>query len=143
MLALEGYRKTALLTFIVPLMALAVPLLDVVVSVFRRLGSGKRVMGADAFHMHHRMLRFEGSQRGAIFSLYFLTACFCMLAVSFRNVSGYYAVGLLAAVAVLTARLLWNLGVFGGDEGEGGSGEHPSTLTIDGAREGASKGEAQ
>jgi UDP-GlcNAc:undecaprenyl-phosphate GlcNAc-1-phosphate transferase len=37
LLALEGYRKLSLLTFVVPLLALAVPLLDTALSIYRRV----------------------------------------------------------------------------------------------------------
>jgi UDP-GlcNAc:undecaprenyl-phosphate GlcNAc-1-phosphate transferase len=110
--ALSGYRKTALLTFIVPLMALAVPFLDTTLSVLRRLRGRRRIMGADRLHMHHHLLKASGgSQREVVLSLYFLTACFCIIAVAFRSVSGYWAVALLVAVILLTIRLLRNLGL--------------------------------
>ncbi|MFP6621918.1 MAG: MraY family glycosyltransferase [Myxococcota bacterium] len=110
--ALSGYRKTALLTFVVPLMALAVPFLDTFLSVVRRFRGRRRIMGADSMHMHHRILqKAGGSQRDAVLSLYFVTACFCIIAVAFRSVSGYWAIGLLLAVIFLTIRLLWNMGL--------------------------------
>jgi UDP-GlcNAc:undecaprenyl-phosphate GlcNAc-1-phosphate transferase len=109
---LSGYRKSALLTFIVPLMALAVPFLDTALSVLRRFRDRQRIMGADAMHMHHHLLKVSGgSQREAVLSLYFLTSCFCIIAVAFRSVQGYWAIALLVAVIVLTIRLLWNLGL--------------------------------
>jgi UDP-GlcNAc:undecaprenyl-phosphate GlcNAc-1-phosphate transferase len=109
---LSGYRKSALLTFIVPLMALAVPFLDTALSVLRRFRDRQRIMGADAMHMHHHLLKVSGgSQREAVLSLYFLTACFCIIAVAFRSVQGYWAIALLVAVIILTIRLLRNLGL--------------------------------
>ena len=93
-------------------MALAVPFLDTLLSVVRRFRVRQRIMGADRMHMHHLLLRLAGgSQRDAVLSLYFLTACFCTIAVAFLSVSGYYAMALLAAVVLLTIRLLRNLGL--------------------------------
>ena len=112
--ALSGYRKAALLTFIVPLMALAVPFLDTALSIFRRFRGQQRIMGADRMHMHHHLLKVSGgSQRDAVLSLYFLTSCFCVIAVAFRTVSGPWAIALLVAVIALTFRLLRNLGLLG------------------------------
>jgi UDP-GlcNAc:undecaprenyl-phosphate GlcNAc-1-phosphate transferase len=109
---LSGYRKAALLTFVVPLMALAVPFLDTLLSILRRFRHRQRIMGADRMHLHHHLLKVAGgSQRDAVLSLYFLTACFCIIAVAFRSVSGYWALALLAAVLGLTLRLLRNLGL--------------------------------
>lgn len=120
LIAVDGYRKAALLTFVVPLLAMAVPLLDTALSVLRRLRSHTPVFHPDGLHMHHRLLRTQGSQRRAVLSLYFLTGCFSIIAVSFTKLEGYAAVVLLIVVALLTFRLLWNLGAFstGADAGD-------------------------
>lgn len=116
LLAIVGYQQGSLLTFVVPLLALAVPIIDVALSVLRRLRRHAAVMQADRSHIHHRLLESEGSHRAAVLSLYFLTACFCVIALSFTRLQGYAAIGFLAAVLVLTVRLLRNLGFF--SEGE-------------------------
>jgi UDP-GlcNAc:undecaprenyl-phosphate GlcNAc-1-phosphate transferase len=116
LLAIEGYRKAALLTFVVPLLALAVPLLDTGLSILRRIKNRRPIFDADRLHMHHRLLHSEGSQRAAVLSLYFLTACFCIIAVSFTRLQGYAAIAFMAAVVILTVRLVRNLGALAGDE---------------------------
>ena len=112
LLALEGYRKTAFLAFIVPMLALAIPLLDTSLSIVRRLRSGRGVFSADRLHMHHRLLHREGSHKNAVLMLYFLTSCFCMIAVSFSQLDGWLAFVYLAAVVAVTIRLLRNLDAF-------------------------------
>jgi UDP-GlcNAc:undecaprenyl-phosphate GlcNAc-1-phosphate transferase len=111
LLALEGYRKLSLLTFVVPLLALAVPLLDTSLSILRRLRTGKGVMQADRMHMHHRLLQeHHGDHRPAVLSLYGLTACFCLIAVSFTRLEGLASLVFLVVVVLLTLRILRNLG---------------------------------
>ena len=112
LLAIEGYAKASLLTFVVPLLALAVPIMDTMLSILRRLRRHSRVFSADRLHMHHRLLASEGSQRSAVLSLYFLTACFCVIALSFTRLEGVAAILFLAMVIALTYRLLRNLGLF-------------------------------
>ncbi|MAG30005.1 MAG: undecaprenyl-phosphate alpha-N-acetylglucosaminyl 1-phosphate transferase [Deltaproteobacteria bacterium] len=113
LLALEGYRKTAFLAFIVPILALAIPLLDTALSIVRRLRTGRGVFSPDNLHMHHRLLHREGSHKNAVLMLYFLTGCFCMIAVSFSQIdAGWLAFVYLAAVVAVTIRLLRNLGAF-------------------------------
>jgi UDP-GlcNAc:undecaprenyl-phosphate GlcNAc-1-phosphate transferase len=112
LLALEGYQRVTLLTFIVPLLALAVPLIDTLLSILRRMRQRTNIMKADRLHIHHRLLETEGSHRSAVISMYFLTACFCIIAVSFTRLEGYAAVLFLGAVGLLTLRLLRNLGFF-------------------------------
>ncbi len=123
LLALEGYQRVTLLTFIVPLLALAVPLIDTMLSILRRMRRRTNIMKADRLHIHHRLLESEGSHRSAVLSIYFLTACFCIIAVSFTRLEGYAAILFLGAVVLLTLRLLRNLGFFDvGEPGEPASG---------------------
>jgi UDP-GlcNAc:undecaprenyl-phosphate GlcNAc-1-phosphate transferase len=112
LLALEGYRKAAFLAFLVPVLALAIPLLDTSLSIVRRLRRGRSVFSPDRLHMHHRLLHREGSQKSAVLMLYFLTGCFCMIAISFSQIDGWLAFVYLAAVVAVTIRLLRNLDAF-------------------------------
>jgi UDP-GlcNAc:undecaprenyl-phosphate GlcNAc-1-phosphate transferase len=118
-LALEGYqgghRKAAVLTFAIPLLALAVPILDTLLSIYRRLRNRQPIFSADRRHMHHRLLASRGDQRPAVLALYFLTGCFCIIALSFAHLKGYTAFIFFGAVVILTFRLLRNMGVFGDD----------------------------
>lgn len=121
LVALEGYRQVTVLTFVVPLLALAVPILDTALSIVRRVRLGAPIFTADQLHMHHRLLASEGSARSAVLQFYFLTACFCLIAVSFTRIRGYAAALFLIAVVGLTLRMLWNLGVLSLDrEARGG-----------------------
>lgn len=112
LLALVSYQRVTVVTFLVPLLTLAVPLLDTGLSILRRLRLRSNVMVADREHIHHRLLRdFQGSHRPAVLSLYFLTGCFCLIAISFARLKGYAVIVFLVVVAMLTWRILRNLGL--------------------------------
>ena len=120
-LALEGYGRMTLLTFLVPLLALAVPLLDTGLSIVRRIRHRSHIMQADKMHLHHRLLNeHSGSQRQAVLSIYFLTGCFCLIAVSFTRLQGYAVIVFLAVILLLTFRIVRNLGILGGEEPDEG-----------------------
>jgi UDP-GlcNAc:undecaprenyl-phosphate GlcNAc-1-phosphate transferase len=111
LLALEGTRRLALLTFVVPLLALAVPILDTGLSIVRRVRMRAPLFSADRLHMHHRLLEARGSARSAVLQFYFVTLCFCLIALSFTRIRGIVAAIFLGVVVLLTLRLLSNLGV--------------------------------
>jgi UDP-GlcNAc:undecaprenyl-phosphate GlcNAc-1-phosphate transferase len=112
LLALVSYQRVTVVTFLVPLLTLAVPLLDTSLSILRRLRTRSNVMLADREHIHHRLLRdFQGSHRPAVLSLYFLTGCFCLIAISFARLQGYAVIVFLVVVLALTWRILKNLGL--------------------------------
>jgi UDP-GlcNAc:undecaprenyl-phosphate GlcNAc-1-phosphate transferase len=114
LLALVSYQRVTVVTFLVPLLTLAVPLLDTGLSILRRLRQRSNVMMPDREHIHHRLLKdFQGSHRPAVLSLYFLTACFCLIAISFARLQGYAVIIFLVVVLALTWRILRNLGLVG------------------------------
>ena len=96
---------------VVPLLALAIPILDTALSIVRRARTGRSPFRPDRLHIHHRLLARRGSARGAVLQFYFLTACFSMIAVSFTALHGYVAAFCLVIVLVLTLRMLSNLGL--------------------------------
>ena len=110
-LSLEGYRQLSLIPFVVPVLALAVPILDTAISIVRRLRTRAPVFSADRQHMHHRLLETRGSTRAAVLQVYFLSACFSLIALSFTQLQGLVAMACLVAVVLLTLRMLWNLGL--------------------------------
>lgn len=128
LLSLEGYRQSTVITFVVPLLALAVPLMDTALSFFRRARRGTNPFRADRQHIHHRLLARRGSPRAAVLQFYFLTACFALIAVSFTDLQGYVAGACLVVVVLLTLRLLANLGVLAvePEEAEGAGTQPPA-----------------
>jgi UDP-GlcNAc:undecaprenyl-phosphate GlcNAc-1-phosphate transferase len=119
LVALEGYRQVTVITFVVPLLALAIPILDTALSILRRARTGQSPFRADRLHLHHRLLAKQGTPRSAVLQFYFLTACFSLIAVSFTDLHGYVAAACLFTVLLLTLRLLSNLGVFSLRDDEG------------------------
>jgi UDP-GlcNAc:undecaprenyl-phosphate/decaprenyl-phosphate GlcNAc-1-phosphate transferase len=72
--SVEGLLKTAALaTLVLPLLVLAVPVLDTSFVVAKRLRSGQPIYVADARHLHHRFMRIGFSERRAV--LYLWTWC--------------------------------------------------------------------
>jgi UDP-GlcNAc:undecaprenyl-phosphate/decaprenyl-phosphate GlcNAc-1-phosphate transferase len=79
-IAVQGLLKTAALaTLVLPLLVLAVPVLDTSFVVAKRLRSGQPIYVADARHLHHRFMRLGYTQRRAV--LYLWTWC-AMLALA-------------------------------------------------------------
>ncbi len=116
LIALEGYRQISLLTFVVPLLALAVPILDTGLSVIRRIRSRSPIFAADRQHMHHRMLETEGTARSAVLQFYLLTAAFGLLSIGVSRLDEAWWVGIcLIMIVMLTFRLVSNLGALQSD----------------------------
>jgi len=111
-ISVQGLVKTAALAALVlPLLVLAVPVLDTSFVVAKRLRSGQPIYVADARHLHHRFMRIGFSQRRAVVYLWTwcLTLALAALATRFApphhhhgqwsatNIAIDAAAGLLAA----------------------------------------------
>ena len=83
MLALQSLEKGATLVLVlVPVLALGVPVSDLVLTVLRRTvasGAGS-VFRADRDHIHHRLLGRGLTHRGAVVTLYIVCAALGALA---------------------------------------------------------------
>jgi UDP-GlcNAc:undecaprenyl-phosphate GlcNAc-1-phosphate transferase len=69
--SVQGLLKTAVLaTLVLPLLVLAVPVLDTSFVVAKRIRAGQSIYVADARHLHHRFLRLGFSERRAVLHLW-------------------------------------------------------------------------
>jgi UDP-GlcNAc:undecaprenyl-phosphate GlcNAc-1-phosphate transferase len=69
--SVQGLLKTAALaTLVLPLLVLAIPVIDTSFVVAKRLKSGQPVYVADARHLHHRFMRIGFTQRRAVLTLW-------------------------------------------------------------------------
>ncbi len=78
----QQYKGITTMTLLVPLAALAIPLIDISLAVFRRLRMGS-IFSADKAHIHHAMLGLGLSQRAISLIVYVVTLLFGLIAIGF------------------------------------------------------------
>lgn len=93
-------RIPAFIPIVLPLMVVAVPLVDMGAAVIRRTLKGKSPFAPDAHHLHHLLLRAGHSHRWAVGALYLWTAV-----LSFGTVSTVF-LSTPAAIAVICIGVL-------------------------------------
>ena len=79
--AVWSQKSATLFGITAPLMALAVPLVDVVLVVMRRFLRQKPIFSADRLHIHHRLLECGLTPRRAVFVLYGVTCIGAVMAL--------------------------------------------------------------
>src|SRR5712692_9054454 len=62
-------KSSAVVSLLVPMVALAVPITDTALAMGRRALTGRPMFSGDRDHIHHRLLRLGLSQRQAVFAL--------------------------------------------------------------------------
>ena len=75
------FKFYAIISFFVPFLVLALPLIDTAFAFFRRLLRGQNPMKPDREHFHHKLLDRGFNQRQAVFVIYIISGFLGMLAV--------------------------------------------------------------
>ena len=75
------FKFYAVVTFLAPILALALPIFDTLFAIIRRLLRGENPMKPDRGHLHHRLLDHGLSQKQAVAVLYALSAMLGLTAV--------------------------------------------------------------
>jgi UDP-GlcNAc:undecaprenyl-phosphate/decaprenyl-phosphate GlcNAc-1-phosphate transferase len=97
-LALQGAQKAPTIVAIaIPIVSFGLPILETVLSVFRRLIGGRPVFTADREHIHHKLLQHGMTHRQVVILLYGVSACFAMLSLFLLWPTGS-SLGLVLAV---------------------------------------------
>ncbi|AIT60849.1 MraY family glycosyltransferase [Corynebacterium doosanense] len=91
---------------IVVIAAVFVPVLDLLLAVFRRVSKGQSPFQADRLHIHHRLLALGHTHRRTVLVLYLWVSAVAFGAVSFSVIPAHLAtplaVGAIALAAVVT-----------------------------------------
>ena len=109
-LAVGTVQGRAGLNPVLPLLAIGVPLLDIVLAVVRRLRQGRSPFSADRGHLHHRLLDAGYGQTRAVIRLAALGGIFAALGLASEMVPGPWRLAPLLPAAVLAALVAWRLG---------------------------------
>ena len=73
-IGLMGLKKTSVaVLFIVPIVLLLIPVLDIFQVVFRRIREKKNIFIADKNHIHYRLFELGFSIKNILFIIYFFT----------------------------------------------------------------------
>jgi len=99
------FKFYTIVTFIVPVLALAVPLTDTTFAFTRRILRGQSPFHADRGHFHHRLLDMGFNQKQAVAVLYSVSAILGLAAVLLTT-KGIIR-NILAAIAFVIAVCMW------------------------------------
>ena len=75
-IALLGFKNVTLTSLIIPLLILAIPILDTIFAIIRRSLKGESFAKADKEHFHHQILKIAGNQTKTVLIIYFIQILF-------------------------------------------------------------------
>lgn len=100
------------LSYLVPILALGLPILDTLTAILRRSSQGKGIFTPDRDHIHHRLLLRSGQkQRSTVYILYAVNVAFGGMAILILSSSALAQITLiLSLTAILCLLFLFKLG---------------------------------
>jgi len=106
-ISILGIAKTyTAIVIVAPLMVLALPILDTLASIVRRIINGKSlkaIIQPDAGHLHHKLLKKGFSQKQAVLILYGITAIFGMFAIILMDSGIWKALSFAIIICIIIA----------------------------------------
>lgn len=94
------FKNVAFFSFIIPVIVIAVPVVDTVYAMIRRRLNKQSIATADRKHIHYQLMNMGYSHRASVLILYGFSIYFGILAVLFNSAT------LLASLLILGAGLL-------------------------------------
>ena len=93
------FKNIALLSFVIPIIVLAVPIFDTLFAIIRRLLNKQQIMKPDNKHIHYQLLRAGLSHQQSVIIMYVFSLLFGILAIVFAKAS--FLVSFIVTIIVL------------------------------------------
>ncbi|MEI3530629.1 MAG: MraY family glycosyltransferase [Bacilli bacterium] len=103
-ISLLGFKNVMMSSLIIPLLILAIPILDTLFAIIRRSLKGESISKADKFHIHHQLLNRNFSQRATVLIIYFINLLFAFASIVYvlkDQLLGYIIYGILLVIIIL------------------------------------------
>lgn len=110
-IALLGFKNITLTSFIVPVLLLAIPILDTLFAILRRTINHKPIGMPDKSHLHHQLLNLKFSQRKTVLIIYLVDILFACASIIYALGnkllgSNIYGIIIYAILFILTIVLI-------------------------------------
>ncbi len=100
-IALLGFKNVTLQSLIIPIIILAVPILDTIFAIIRRILKGKKIFSPDKEHFHHQLLKLNKSQTKTVLIAYIITILFAITSILYVLKEPKQAIIIYVALAIL------------------------------------------
>ena len=80
-ICLLGFKAVTLTSLVVPMLILAIPILDTLFAIIRRIVKHKPIYEADKKHLHHQLLNKKFSQKTTVLIIYFVSILFSLASI--------------------------------------------------------------
>lgn len=105
-IALLGYKNITFTSFIVPIFLLAIPIMDTLFAILRRLVNHKPISEPDKNHLHHQFLKQNFSQKRTVLIIYFIDILFATASIVYLLGNRYFGMVVYGILFILVLLLI-------------------------------------
>ena len=105
-------KSAAAVTIFVPMLALAIPILDTTFAIIRRIFNHRPIGEADHGHIHHRLLAIGMNQKQAVISVYVISMILGTIAFVINGIKFDHALIIFTSVILIIIYGAKKLGIF-------------------------------
>jgi UDP-GlcNAc:undecaprenyl-phosphate GlcNAc-1-phosphate transferase len=106
-------KSPTLLAIVVPILALGLPIMDMLLTIARRFFERRSIFSADRGHIHHRLLDLGLTHRRAVISLYLISLAFTLASLVVYFGRSWQIGAALLALTALVGGIVRFAGYFG------------------------------
>ena len=103
-ISLLGFKNVTITSFIIPVLILAIPILDTLFAIIRRILKGENPTQGDRKHLHHQLLQRTSSQVKTVLIIYFINILFSIVSIVYVTKNSQLA---QIIYGVLLALVIW------------------------------------
>lgn len=118
-IALLGFKNVTLTSFVIPILLLAIPIMDTLFAIIRRVIKHKPIGMPDKCHLHHQLLNLKFSQRKTVLVIYLVDILFACASIIYAlgnkmlgsNIYGivvYIILFVLTMILVIKTDIIWD-----------------------------------
>ena len=103
-IALLGFKNVTMTSLIIPLLVLAIPILDTLFAILRRLLKGENPAKGDRLHIHHQLLNRNFSQGKTVLAMLLIDALFAIASIIYilnDTTLGYIIYAILIIIVLI------------------------------------------
>lgn len=103
-IALLGFKNVTMTSLIIPLLLIAIPILDTIFAILRRTLKGQSISIPDKYHIHHQLLNRNLSQRATVLTIYLIDILFAIASIVYflkDRILGYIIYGILILIVLI------------------------------------------
>lgn len=100
------YKNVTILSLIVPVIILAVPIIDTLFAIIRRWVNKKPLSSPDKMHLHHRLIHLGYSHKQTVLLIYLLSTLFSIAALLFTRATMWGSILIIVILLIIVETIV-------------------------------------